>query len=328
MTPSAISRRTLLGAGLAGALMANPATGPAAEPPAGRKRQLRVAHLTDIHVQPELEAARGLEACFAHVQAPGESVPGGPPDLVITGGDTVMDAMDADEARTRLQWDLWRRAKADHCSLDVRSVMGNHDVWGWGKSKARTTGDEPLYGKRFACEQFGRALPYESFDRGGWHIVLLDSTFPHAESYIGRLDDGQFDWLTRDLDAVPATTPVLVVSHIPILSVFPLAAAAAQEEPAGRPTFRVSGQLVHTDHARIRDLFAKHRNVKACISGHLHVVEQVDYAGVRYLCNGAVSAGWWRGLHRGTDFGYAMVDLFDDGTVESRYVPYGWKVRV
>ena len=30
---------------------------------------------------------------------------------------------------------------------------------------------------------------------------------------------------------------------------------------------------------------------------------------------------------RGTDFGYAVVDLHDDGTVESRYVPYGWTAR-
>ena len=327
MQQSAISRRTLLGASVAGALAADTLTCAAAEAPVGRKRLLRVAHLTDIHIQPERQAAHGLEACFAHVQAPCEALPGDPPDLVITGGDTVMDAMDADEARTRLQWDLWRKAKADHCSLEVRSVLGNHDVWGWGKSKAKTTGDEPLYGKRYACEQFGRALPYESFDKGAWHVVLLDSTFPHNESYVGRLDDGQFDWLTRDLAAVPATTPVLVVSHIPILSVYPLATGVANVEKNGRPGFQVSGQLVHTDHARLQTLFAKHPNVKACLSGHLHVVEQVDHAGVRYLCNGAVSSGWWRGRHRGTDFGYAAVDLFDNGTVEARYVPYGWTAR-
>jgi 3',5'-cyclic AMP phosphodiesterase CpdA len=74
-------------------------------------------------------------------------------------------------------------------------------------AKAKTTGDEPLYGKQWACEQFGRDLPYESFDRGGWHIVLLDSVFPHADSYIGKLDDAQWDWLEKDLAAVPPATP-------------------------------------------------------------------------------------------------------------------------
>ena len=67
--------------------------------------------------------------------------------------------------------------------------------------------------------------------------------------------------------------------------------------------------------------------MKACLSGHLHVVEDIQYGGMRYLCNGAVAAGWWRGLHYGTDYGYALVDLFDDGSVECRYVPYGWKTQ-
>jgi predicted phosphodiesterase len=81
------------------------------------------------------------------------------------------------------------------------------------------------------------------------------------------------------------------------------------------------------DHPRFQSLFAKHRNVRACLSGHLHVVERVDFGGVTYLCNGAVSAGWWKGPRKGMDFGYAIVDLHRDGTVESRYVSYGWTAR-
>jgi hypothetical protein len=26
-----------------------------------------------------------------------------------------------------------------------------------------------------------------------------------------------------------------------------------------------------------------------------------------------------------TPFGYTLVDLFDDGTVERQYIPYGWQ---
>ena len=40
-----------------------------------------------------------------------------------------------------------------------------------------------------------------------------------------------------------------------------------------------------------------------------------------------MSASWWKGKHRGTDFGYAVVDLHEDRTVVSRYVPYGWTAR-
>ena len=319
------TRRSFLAAGLAGAAGCLAGTA-AAAPAEAARRSLRIAHLTDIHLQPELEAAKGLEACFAHVQSlrdRGEDAA----DLVVTGGDTVMDCMEADLDRTTVQWNLWDRVKAASCSLDVHSVMGNHDVWGWTKARAKTKGDEPLYGKRLACERFGRALPYESFDRGGWHVVLLDSTFPHQESYIGKLDDAQWDWFEKDLAAVPATTPVAVFSHIPVLSLHALAATGPTVEGKGRPDLRVSGQLVHVDHQRFQALFARHRNVKACVSGHLHIVESAELAGVRHFCNGAVSAGWWKGIHRGTDFGYALVDLFDDGTVASRYVPYGWTAK-
>ena len=322
-----ITRRDFFGVGtsavcVAAAAVASPST--AATPPS---RRLRIAHLTDIHLQPELQAARGLAACFAHVQgrpamAGGDAPDGAAPDLIISGGDTIMDAFDADMARTKLQWELWRKVKADHCGIEMHSVVGNHDVWGWGRAKAGTDGTEPLYGKRWVCDEFGRDLPYTSFDRSGWHIVLLDSVFPHEQSYIGRIDDAQWDWLERDLAAVAPATPVIIFSHMPILSATPLAVAGPSAP--GASAIQVPGSRIHVDGDRFQTLFARRRNIKACASGHMHLIEQIDYQGVRYLCNGAVSAGWWKGRNRDTDFGYAVVDLFDNGTAECRYVPYGW----
>lgn len=301
--------------------------------PVERARRLRIAHLTDIHLQPELAAARGLAACFHHVQTrPAPDLRGvlgdGLPDLIVTGGDTIMDAFEADEARTRLQWELWRKVKADHCGMEIHSVIGNHDVWGWARTKSRTTGSEPRHGKRWVCDEFGRDLPYTSFTRGGWHVILLDSVQPDAaqgaESYVGRLDEPQWDWLERDLAALPAATPVIIFTHIPILSALPFTVITPSVGEGTSPSFVVQGSRVHVDVDRFQKLFAKHANIRACASGHVHLVERLEHAGVRYFCNGAVSAGWWKGRHRDTDFGYAVIDLFDDGTAESHYVPYGW----
>jgi len=322
-----LTRRDLLAAVPAAGLVTAVGPTPAVAADTASRRVLRLAHLTDLHIQPEREAARGVADCLEHVQSLPERIGIEAPELIITGGDTIMDCLATGRDRTKLQWDLWQKAKADHCGLEIRSVIGNHDVWGWTKSRAGTTGEEPLYGKAWACEEFGRATPWESFDKAGWHIVLLDSTFPHQEIYIGKLDEAQWDWLEKDLAAVPATTPVLIVSHIPILSVYPLAIARPKAKGEELPTFSVDGRYMHVDHARFQKLFAKHRNIKACLSGHLHIVEDIEYGGMRYLCNGAVAAGWWRGLHQGTDYGYALVDLFDDGTVACRYVPYGWKTQ-
>lgn len=322
-----ITRRDFLGVGTSAICLAAAAVPSSAADGAPRSRRLRIAHLTDIHIQPELQAARGLADCFAHVQTRpaaigGDAADNGPPDLIVTGGDTIMDAFEADMARTKLQWELWRKVKADHCGIEMHSVVGNHDVWGWARRKAGTTGNEPLYGKRWVCDEFGRDLPYTSFDRNGWHIVLLDSVFPHEQSYIGRLDDAQWDWLERDLAAVGPEKPVIIFSHIPILSATPFAVAGPMGPKAGG--IQIPGGRIHVDGDRFQTLFAGRRNIKACASGHMHLVEQLDYQGVRYLCNGAVSGGWWKGRNRDTDFGYAVVDLFDDGTVERRYVPYGW----
>jgi len=158
----AITRRELFPLGAAAGLgLAGPRTSASASPITSappRRRQLRVAHLTDIHIQPELEAARGLESCFRHVQSLPERGQE-PADLILTGGDTIMDSLEAGIDRTKLQWSLWNKAKKDHCSLEIRSVIGNHDVWGWTKSKAGTKGDEPLYGKKWPCEEFGREKP-------------------------------------------------------------------------------------------------------------------------------------------------------------------------
>ena len=287
------------------------------KPPAGVKRALRLAHLTDMHVQPERRGAEGLAACLRHVQSQADA-----PELVLTGGDTVMDSFAQDEARTRLQWELWKKVLRSECRLPVESCLGNHDVWGWNKKNSRTTGDEALYGKRWAMDIFGVDSPYRSFDRAGWHFVVLDSTFPHGEgSYEGRLDEKQFAWLERDLKATPAQTPVLVLSHIPILS----AAVFLIGENEKSGDWIVPRSYVHIDARRIKDLFYQHPNVKLCLSGHLHAVDRVDYLGVSYLCNGAVSGAWWRGKHYEHDAGYALIDLYDDGSFGGEYVTYGWK---
>jgi predicted phosphodiesterase len=81
---------------------------------------------------------------------------------------------------------------------------------------------------------------------------------------------------------------------------------------------------MHIDSRRLKDLFYKNKQVKACISGHIHMVDRVHYLGVAYLCNGAVCGAWWKGDCQEFKPGYAILDLYPDGLVFSRYVSYGW----
>jgi 3',5'-cyclic AMP phosphodiesterase CpdA len=241
---------------------------------------------------------------------------------VFTGGDIIMDAWEADYARTDLQWKLFRNVMAAECSLPVEHCLGNHDVWSF-KSREGNKDHEAKSVKKWALDVLGLTSPYRSFDRAGWHFIVLDSVYPKDPQYIGKLDEEQFEWLTEDLGKTPETMPVLVVSHIPILSI----CAHFFQEMTQDDNWVVPGGLMHIDARRIRDLFKSYKNVKAAIAGHIHLVDRLDYLGVTYLGNGAVSGAWWSGDWHETPAGYALMDLFDDGTVERTYMPYGWQVK-
>lgn len=310
------SRREVLAGALLGAGAISLGVGPRFARAAGRKRVLRVAHLTDIHVQPERKAGEGMAAALRHMQSLPDK-----PELVLTGGDQVMDSFAADEARTKTQWELWRKVLKDECGLPLEHCLGNHDIWGWARKESRTDGSEARWGKKWAAEQFGVERLYRSFDRAGWHFVVLDSVQPQGDGYTAKLDEEQLAWLGDDLKKVAGKAPVLVLSHIPILS----AAILMTQQVDEKGDRRVSGSLVHRDGREIKKLFARHPNVKVCVSGHLHLVDRVDYCGVTYLCNGAVSGAWWKGKNHDFSEGYGVINLYDDGTFENEYVTYGWK---
>lgn len=323
----------------AAAAAAAPTTAPA------RNRVLRVAHLTDVHVEPELGAGEGLAQCLRHVQSQPDK-----PDVIYMTGDCVFDSFHHGRARTQKQWDLWNAVWKAECSLPRQSLLGNHDVWGWNKAKSKATGQEANWGKRWAMDELGLTKPYHSFDQAGWHMVMLDSVQPadrayDSNQYVARCDDEQFAWLEADLAAVPAAVPVMVMSHVPILSITtffgpdsqkPPAVAAAAATPSSRPAddmpdapdTTIGRALMHTDWRRLKALFAKRPNVKLALSGHVHLLDRVDYQGVTYLCNGAVCGGWWKEQNQGVcDAGYTLLDLYADGSFDRQYVPYGWTFR-
>jgi 3',5'-cyclic AMP phosphodiesterase CpdA len=276
-------------------------------------RVLRIAHLTDIHIYPEPRAIQGLTACLRHVHALAD-----PPDVIFNGGDAIMDALEIDEERTRAQWDVWQQILRAECRLPIEHCLGNHDVWGWHRAHSGTTGREPRHGKKWALEVFGLAAPYRSFDQAGWHFIVLDSTYPHGHDYLARLDAEQFAWLEADLNAVPRQTPVLVLSHIPILS----ACVFFDGDNETPSHWVVPGAWVHLDARRLKDLFLQHPNVKLCLSGHVHLHERVDYNGVTYLCNGAVCGDWWRGPYQECAPGYGLIDLYADGSFAHQYLTW------
>lgn len=304
-----------LGVGSA-ALAVNPVALPS--PAAERRRTLRFAHGTDLHVLAERNAPKGVEAWLAHVQAAPQSA-----EMILTGGDLIFDSFETSLGVARDRWDLLKRLLKEHCRIPIEHCLGNHDLWGWCAAKCGSNGSEAEWGSGLARTELGLEREWRSFDRGGWHFIVLHSVAPDPANpcgYLGLLGEEQLAWLAADLAA--ARTPTVVVSHIPIVSVTPMTRGNSFRGKDQRAS--ISGGMQHLDAQPIHRLFRESGRVKLVLSGHTHLIDRCETDGVTYCCDGAVCGGWWQSNPNHCPPCYALVDLFDDGTFDHRMVEYGW----
>ncbi len=281
-----------------------------------KKRVLRIAHMTDFHVEPAGVSPAGMTRALHHAQDQAD-----PPDVILNTGDSIMDALETSKSKAVGQWLTYKSIMKAENSLPVIHALGNHDVWGWGMSDPSIESD-PLYGKRMAMERLEMESRYYSFDQAGWHFIVLDSIHTRNEAspqpYIGKLDKEQFEWLKQDIEAVSKTVPICIASHIPFL------AACEYFDGPNEDTgnWVVPACWMHIDARELRRLFLSHPNVRLCLSGHTHQHEVIDYLGVRYQTNGAISGNWWEGWYMAFPPAYVMINLYDDGSSDSSFVPY------
>jgi 3',5'-cyclic AMP phosphodiesterase CpdA len=274
----------------------------------GKKPVLRVAHLTDVHLKNEFEAPTKFAKCLHHVQQQNPKV-----DFILNGGDIVFDMNKANLSAINDQWNLLNGILKSECSLPIHYCLGNHDVWWSEDSKGQTD-----YGKKYSLEKLNLTKSYYSFTQKGWKFIILDSIQLDVDNtwYIGKLGEEQFTWLENELKNTDPSMPVLVLSHVPILT----ATLMIKDNIVNK--WQMSRGDMHTDTAKVIDLFYQYPNVKICLSGHVHLRDKVQYNNVTYICNGAVSGAWWNGNNRQTAPGYGVLDLYADGSFEEKYVNY------
>ncbi|HEV7781687.1 MAG TPA: metallophosphoesterase [Chitinophagaceae bacterium] len=279
-----------------------------------KKKSVRFAHLTDIHLKPGAIPEAGMAKAFQHVQSLDKKV-----DFIINGGDAIMDALNADKQKTQVQWDLFKTLLQKENSLPIYHTIGNHDVWGWFLKENQPV-DDRLYGKVWVVETLEMKNRYYSFTKGDWHFIVLDSTqLNPAGGYIGKIDDPQLEWLKQELADTPPSKYICIVSHIPVLSI---CSGLYFEKTETNGDLMIKRNLMHTDFFTLKKLFAKYPNIKACISGHIHLQDEVDYLGIKYYCNGAVCGNWWSGAFQEFDPAYAVMEFYDDGSTKRTMMKY------
>ena len=198
----------------------------------------------------------------------------------------------------------------------MKHCIGNHDIWGWQLKE--DVKSDPLYGKAWWLQHTAYAKTYYSFTHHDWHFIILDSIQENNGGYIALLDDEQFSWLENELNS-NSDKLICIISHIPIIS---FCSAIFFKDMLPNGDWKLSRALLHTDTRKIKDLFKKHPNIKTCLSGHIHLQDEVEYLGIKYYCNGAVSGNWWDGAFQDFAPAYAMFDFHHNGTVERRMVGY------
>jgi hypothetical protein len=325
-----ISRRNLLrrsaitiaAATSAGTLLTRYAAGQDVAAGPAARRVLRFAHPTDIHVQPELAGDKGMAAAFQHMMALKD-----PPEMILCGGDLPMDTASSTQARSAQLWKIYLQVLGDNVpkSMPIHHAIGNHDIWGRDKAKCNATGNEPFFGKKWYLENLGYAKTYYSFNQSGWHFIVLDSFDLDADGpgYTSRIVGEQLDWFKQDLATTPPTTPIVVMTHVPIAGIVNLFDRSTELDQ----DITVLRTRMHVDYRDLDALFLKYRNVKLCLSGHIHLLDRSEYNGVTYICDGAVCGDKWNGPRLQTPEGYGLIDLYADGTFSHQYVTYGWKHR-
>lgn len=276
-----------------------------------KKNKFSVAFISDIHIKPSATAEAGMKKALRHINQLKKQ-----PDFIINGGDCVMDALAADREKTKTQWDLFNSIMKAENKLPVKYALGNHDIWAWQLKDAVKT--DPLYGKGWWLQQTGYTKTYYSYTHNDWHFIVLDSVQENNGGYIALLDDAQFVWLENELNSHKEKF-ICIVSHIPIMS---FCSAMFFKDMLPNGDWKLSRALLHTDARKIKDLFKKHPNIKTCLSGHIHLQDELTYLGITYYCNGAVSGNWWGGAFQDFAPAYALFDFNSDGTVERKIVEY------
>ncbi|MEN6383777.1 MAG: metallophosphoesterase [Phycisphaerales bacterium] len=281
-------------------------------------RSLRFAHMTDIHLRPEKKAPQGFALALDHIHSQKDK-----PEMIITGGDHLIDTIGENDSTTEIYWTLFKDIVKNKCKLPIKYCVGNHDYWGVNKKKSGASGSEPNWGVKRMLEELEMTDRYYSFDKGNWRLIVLDSIIPTDTYCIGKIEADQFAWLENQIKTANGKY-IAIFTHIPILSVGAYYYGGNNEKSGD---WLVPGSRMIINSRQLKDLFWQHKNVKLCVSGHIHLLEHIEYNGVHYISDGAVCGRWWKGAHQETQEGYGLFDLYDNGTFDHQYVDYGWNAN-
>ncbi|MDR3093861.1 MAG: metallophosphoesterase [Bacteroidales bacterium] len=266
-------------------------------------RKLTFAFLTDIHLNCADNGDRhnGLRLALDRVKNTTTA------EFILLGGDLVdISGMGQTLPRERAD-SLYTAFKQtmDKAGLPYYPAIGNHDRY-FHPEAGGIVGDEVFR------SHLGPS--YYTFEQKGIRFFVLNAV---QRSEAGELSVGneELEWLQQELVHVPLATPLVVVLHVPLYSLY-------------YPV--VEGKFgpwdVVCNYKEVLRAFREH-NLKLVLQGHQHVYEEIFSQQVQYITGGAVCAGWWSGSFHGTEEGFLLVNVSETNEFTWEYVDYGWSPK-
>lgn len=266
-----------------------------------------IAFITDVHLQPELNAVSGFKQAL-------DSVNELKPDFILTGGDLIMDALRTSYGRADSLYNLYNEVIQPE-GYKVYNTMGNHEIYGT-YSQSGADPSHPEFGEKMYEKRMGKS--YYAFEHEGWKFVILNSVEDGGnDSYTGLVDSAQVDWLRDELSRTGREIPIVVCTHIPLLTSY--------TQKFEGSTIANDSTLVVYNSKEVLDLFRGY-NLKLVLQGHLHIVEDAYIDGVHFITGGAVCGSWWQGANRGFEEGFLHLTFYRDD-FRWKFIDYDWEAQ-
>lgn len=279
----------------------------ASQKPEGEQKQdsndtsFEFSFVTDIHLQPEMNAPLGFQMAIDKVNELNS-------DFVITGGDLVFDVMRGDYERSETLFDLYQKM-CKGFRMPVHHSVGNHDLFAiYPESPEKE--DHPDYKYGMWERYFGKT--YYSFDHKGWHFIVLNSLdVTEEKGYKGIFQAEQLDWLAEDLKNVAQTTPIVVTTHIPMLTAY----------------WQLSGKRgnVGVENSDKAFKLLENHNLKLLLQGHIHWKESgIPNDRFEFVTGGSIAGNGWKGRRHNTKEGFVQVKVRGEN-FSWEYIDHGWE---
>lgn len=265
------------------------------------KGSIHLVFYTDVHARTEWDTPTAMARAADAINARKA-------DLAIAGGDLITDGFQTSAAAVAPRWDAYMKMH-QAIKADVYPAMGNHDLVAAIPTDGTPAADNP---RAVYLDRLGLERTYYSFTAVGYHFIISDQYY-----YQGIIRTQQLQWLRKEFSTVPKRTPIIIVTHIPLLTSFFSASEGA--------TYAARPNRVVVNNREVLKTMEEH-NVVLVLQGHLHVNEMIKLRNTTFITGGAVCGKWWRGAWYGTEEGFYDITLTGN-QVECAYIDYGWEAR-